>query len=109
MSDDIALYGLKNCDSCRKALKVLKNAVLIDIRREVDLSSKVPYWLDQVGADLLVNTRSTTWRELDASERDSTPSDLLVRFPTLIKRPVIEVQGKVYVGWSASVQDQLAR
>lgn len=109
MSDDIALYGLKNCDSCRKALKVLKNAVLIDIRRDVDLSSKVPYWLEQVGADLLVNKKSTTWRELDDSERDSPPSDLLVRFPTLIKRPVIEVQDKVYVGWSAHVQDQLAR
>lgn len=107
LSDKITVYGLKNCDSCRKALRALPNASLIDIRGEVDLTSKVPYWLEQVGANILVNTRSTTWRNLDSREKEVSPSELLVRYPTLVKRPVIESNQKVYVSWSAKVQKAL--
>lgn len=109
MSAEVTVYGLKNCDSCRKALKDLPGASFIDIRGEVNLTSKVPYWLEQVGADVLVNTRSTTWRNLDDREKEASPSELLVRYPTLIKRPVIEANQKVYVGWFASVQNELAQ
>lgn len=108
---DITLYGLKNCDTCKKALKALeaadKSVSFVDIRAEADLPGKLPDWLEAVGADTLINTRSTTWRGLDDAERgraQSDPSGLLAENPTLIKRPVIEAGGAVHVGWTKTVQ-----
>ncbi|MEM9225429.1 MAG: ArsC/Spx/MgsR family protein [Pseudomonadota bacterium] len=107
----LRLYGLKNCDTCKKALKALagngKAADFIDIRAEADLAEKVPAWLDAAGAALLVNTRSTTWRGLSEAERQQDPQTLLQAHPTLIKRPVIETGGAVHVGWSKATQAAL--
>ncbi len=106
----IKLYGLKNCDTCKKALKALPGVSFIDIRAEADLASKLPGWLEKAGAKALVNTRSTTWRGLDEQERaraETDPAGLLAEHPTLIKRPVIESADNVFVGWTSSVQTQL--
>ncbi len=110
----MTLYGLKNCDTCKKALKALEagghEVSFVDIRAEADLSAKLPAWLEAVGADRLINTRSTTWRGLDEAERakaQSDPAGLLEAHPTLIKRPVLETGGAVHVGWTKDVQAQL--
>ncbi|MAT35499.1 MAG: ArsC family transcriptional regulator [Ponticaulis sp.] len=109
------LYGLKNCDGCKKAMKALeaagKDFEFIDIRTNADLDSKVPQWLDAAGAKALVNTRSTTYRELPNEEKaiasGDTPGAVLISHPTLIKRPVIEDGDKVYVGWSKATEAEL--
>ncbi len=96
------LYGLKNCDTCRKAMKALPDARFVDIRTEADLAKKVPQWLKTVGAERLVNAKSTTWRGLsDADKAKAKAGDakVLIANPALIKRPVIEDGGKVTVGW----------
>lgn len=107
----LTLYGLKNCDTCKKARKALEaggnELVFVDIRSTADLRTKVPLWLDAVGADRLLNTRSTTWRALDETERGGDPQELLIANPTLIKRPVIEVGSKIYVSWSKDTQSAL--
>ena len=107
----VTLTGLKNCDTCKKALKAVADAGLsptfVDIRSESDLASKVPEWLEAVGTDQLINKRSTTWRNLSASERAEDPVSLLESHPTLIKRPVIETGEAVYVGWTKDVQGAL--
>jgi len=108
---DLTLYGLKNCDTCKKALKALeaagKSVAFVDIRVDADLSGKVPVWLQAAGADLLVNRRSTTWRNLDEAARTSNPEALLIANPTLIKRPVVEAEGETHVGWTRQVQAAL--
>ena len=108
---DLMLYGLKNCDTCKKALKSLTAAgqtvQFVDIRADTDLASKVPVWLAAAGPDLLVNRRSTTWRNLDETARASDPEIILTDNPTLVKRPVIEAGKTVYVGWSKDVQAAL--
>ena len=109
------LYGLKNCDTCRKALKALENAG-VDVRFRDVRSDGVP---DEVmtrawtrfGANLL-NTRSTTWRGLDEAERARAPLDLLADHPALMKRPLIETGlngagGDLYLGWDKAVQAAL--
>lgn len=108
---ELTLYGLKNCDTCKKALKALgaegHDVTFVDIRAEADLEAKLPAWLAALGADALVNTRSTTWRSLDESERakaQTDPQALLKAHPALIKRPVIEAGDAVSVGWTAPVQ-----
>lgn len=108
----LTLYGLKNCDTCKKALKALegagKSVTFVDIRAEADLQALVPKWLSSAGADLLVNRRSTTWRNLSDEARETDPEALLVANPTLIKRPVIDAGEAVYVGWTKDVQAALA-
>lgn len=111
---ELTLYGLKNCDTCKKALKALeaagRPAGFVDIRAEADLPAKLPVWLEAAGSEKLINTRSTTWRGLDEAQRgraQSDPQGLLAENPTLIKRPVIEAGGAVHVGWTKDVQAAL--
>ncbi|QDY70210.1 Spx/MgsR family RNA polymerase-binding regulatory protein [Qingshengfaniella alkalisoli] len=103
----LKLYGLKTCDTCRKALKALeaggKPVEFIDVRKTPPSAELLAQWLDQVG-DKLLNTKSTTWRGLDQVDRDRPVVELLAEQPTLIKRPVIEGAGKVTVGWTKEVQ-----
>ena len=109
LHNKITIYGFKNCDTCRKTLRVLPSAKFVDIREETDLQKKVPEWLNLIGADTLINTRSTTWRNLTAEERTFAPSELLVRYPTLIKRPVIEANGRLCVGWTKAIETELSK
>ena len=110
----INVYGLHNCDTCKKAVKALQADGVahsfVDIRAEADLSDRVPDWLGAVGVKALLNTRSTTWRGLDETQRarvETDPAALLVENPTLIKRPVIERDDAVTVGWSDDVRKAL--
>lgn len=108
------LYGLKNCDTCKKAMKALDaggvDYTFVDIRAEADLKTLAPRWIKAVGAGPLVNTRSTTWRGLSEADRTraaSDPAGLLRDNPTLVKRPVIEQGDQVFVGWTKDVQTAL--
>ena len=107
----VTLYGLKNCDTCKKALKALEAAGLtvqfIDIRAEADLGALLPKWLNTVSSETLINRRSTTWRNLSDDMRESEPKSLLEDHPTLIKRPVIEAGQSIHVGWTKDVQTAL--
>ena len=100
------LYGLKQCDTCRKALKLLETVTFVDVRKQ---GVPVPV-LEQAFArfgDKLLNRRSTTWRELSAEQRLQAPLGLLVAHPSLMKRPLIEANGQLYLGWGAEVQAAL--
>ncbi|MDD9724356.1 arsenate reductase [Roseovarius sp. SK2] len=101
------LYGLKNCDTCRKALKSLPNAELRDVRADGVPADVLARAHGQFGAALL-NTRSTTWRSLGEAERAGDPLDLLAAYPTLMKRPLIDDGGTLYLGWGKDVQAALA-
>jgi len=100
------LYGLKNCDTCRKALKALENVTLVDVRTEGVPTQVMARAFDEFGGALL-NTRSTTWRGLDAEERARPPLELLADHPTLMKRPLIEAGEALYLGWTKDVQEAL--
>ena len=69
----IKIYGLKNCDTCRKALKWLDSEdiahTFIDVRKDVINEDDVKRWLDSVGVDILLNRRGTTWRGLSDGEK----------------------------------------
>lgn len=116
MSQTVTLYGLKNCDTCRKAGSELDSAGrtvrFVDIRSEADLNAKVAEWLVRQPAADLVNKRSSTWRGLTDAEQARASDDadvraLLTAHPTLIKRPVIEAGGETYVGWNKAVKAAL--
>jgi arsenate reductase len=98
----LKLYGLKNCDTCRKAIKELTisgNAVhVVDVRVDRLSSALISSFIARFGADL-VNRKSTTWRNLSAAERLRPATDLLADYPALMKRPIIETKDGVYLGW----------
>ncbi|MEP6020755.1 MAG: ArsC/Spx/MgsR family protein [Paracoccaceae bacterium] len=100
------LYGLKNCDTCRKAMKALPQAELVDVRSDGVPADVLKAALDKFG-DALVNTRSTTWRGLDDTARASDPLQLLETHPALMKRPLIDVDGELHLGWTKATQDAL--
>lgn len=100
------IFGLKTCDSCRKAKKALKNPVFVDVRDDGLPDDVLARALAEFGG-ALVNTRSTTWRNLDAADRSGDAETLLRRHPALMKRPLIEAHGRLYLGWGAEVQAAL--
>ena len=104
------LYGLKNCDTTRKALKTLREAGLevtyIDVRKD-GVPSDLLSWLLVAFGDALVNKRSTSWRSLSDSERAADAHALLLEHPTLMKRPVIHTGEDFYLGWNAEVEAAL--
>ncbi|MEM1351089.1 MAG: ArsC/Spx/MgsR family protein [Pseudomonadota bacterium] len=102
------LYGLKTCDTCRKALRVLPKAEFVDVREAGVPMQVLKTALANFG-DSLVNTRSTTWRGLDAETRALPALELLVAHPSLMKRPLIVDAEKMWLGWGADVQAELSR
>lgn len=101
------IYGLKNCDTCRKALKSLDGVQLIDIRETPLEDALLDQALGQF-AENLVNTRSTTWRGLSPEERAHPPRDLLRAHPALMKRPLIQTaEGELLLGWTPDTRKTL--
>ncbi|WP_118134104.1 ArsC/Spx/MgsR family protein [Oceanicella sp. SM1341] len=110
----LTTYTLKTCDTCRKALKALEAAghevTNHDIRAEGLPREALPGWLEALGPEVLVNTRSTTWRGLDDATRarlSTDPAGLLADHPTLMKRPVILAGDTVHAGWTPAVRAAL--
>lgn len=102
------LYGISNCDTVKKArLWLDQHAVdyrFHDLRRDGLTSAHLQRWLATVPDwETLVNRRSTTWKQLDDTTRgqlnDRTATKILLAHPTLIKRPIVERDGTLIVGF----------
>lgn len=100
------IYGLKTCDTCRKALKSLPGARLVDVRADGLPGEVLERAVAQFGGDL-VNRRSATWRGLSEEERALAPEALVARHPSVMKRPLIEHDGKLHLGWSDELRAAL--
>jgi len=100
------IYGLKTCDTCRKALKSLEGSRLHDIRAEGFPDGLLARAADRFGKDVL-NTKSATWRGLDADERARPMLDLIADHPALMKRPLILDGDRLYLGWGSDVRAAL--
>jgi Spx/MgsR family transcriptional regulator len=102
----LTVYGIKQCDTCRKALAWLSQQGIEhrfhDFRADGLQASLLQEWLDSDFSGQLVNRRSTTWRQLDDIQRQSQGEallDLLIQHPTLIKRPVFVTDRVIAVGF----------
>lgn len=108
----LQFYGLKNCDSCRAALKALDAAgmevAFRDVRDDGVPPDVLRRALDDHGADKVINRRSTTWRGLDDPARAGDPADLLAGNPPLMKRPLIVLaDGATIIGWDDGARGAL--
>jgi len=102
----IEVYGIKNCDSVKKALLFFKKHnlkyKLHDFKTEAVSCDYIKKWLNQVDLKTLFNSRSTTYRTLKLKElnpNDDEKISWLCKENLLIKRPVIEYNNKVIVGY----------
>jgi Spx/MgsR family transcriptional regulator len=103
----IQVYGIKNCDSVKKALKFFKEHdieyKLFDFKTENLPCEKIAYWASKVGIKTLFNSRSTTYRNLKLKELnldEEGQKEWLCKENLLIKRPVIEFNDDVIVGYN---------
>lgn len=106
----ITLYGLSNCDTCKKARNWLTRFEVahefVDYRANPVPPATLKSWAQQVGGwERLVNKSSTTWRNL-LPQRKNPGSDpewtlLLKEYPALVRRPVVvQADGEVSVGFT---------
>ena len=104
MNKSIKVYGIKNCDTVKKAIVYLNDCDVdyqfIDFRQNPISLQVLKKMVESVGWELLINKRSTTYRSLSEEQKSNINYDLVLRLPTLIKRPVL-VQGEsILVGFS---------
>ncbi len=103
----IVVHGLKNCDTCKKAVGALSAAKQAhrfhDVRADGLTEAMLDRWMKGVGWESLLNRRGTTWRGLPAADTEGVDEAkaraLMLSHPALIKRPVFEKDGSIVVGF----------
>ena len=106
----IQLYGIPNCDTVKKARTWLDAAGIAyafhDYKKEGADPARLAQWADAAGWEALLNRRGTTFRKLPDAEKEGIDRDraiaLMAAQPSLIKRPVVEHEGGLLVGFSES-------
>jgi Spx/MgsR family transcriptional regulator len=98
------VYGIKNCDTVKKALNWLESKKITwefhDYKSKGIAEAKLKEWCKQTGWESLVNKKGTTWRQLDDALKtkivnEKAAIDLMVGKTSIIKRPLIEKDGKI--------------
>ena len=101
------LYGIKNCDTVKKARHWLDEQQVSyrfhDVRTDGLDSQMIERWITTAGWEKVLNKVGTTWRKLDPAVKDHVSADnvvdLLMKYPTMIKRPVLDQNGTITVGF----------
>ena len=107
----ITLYGIPNCNTIKKAREWLADHNIEyhfhDYKKEGVTAEKLKTWVKEFGIETVVNKKGTTWRKLSAEVPDqkltaTTAVNLMKENPSLIKRPVLEADGKTHIGFDES-------
>ncbi|WP_324030198.1 ArsC family reductase [Pantoea sp. JZ2] len=117
MSGQWVMFGIKNCDTIKKARRFLEVAGVDyrfhDYRADGLTDEQLQQFIDALGYQDLLNTRGTTWRKLPESERDSitdaaSAKALMLAQPAIIKRPVLRTaDGTLLLGFSETLYQNL--
>lgn len=103
----IAIYGIRNCETMKKALAWLDDHQVAyafhDYKKSGVDKTRLQQWVKHLGWKTLLNVRGTTWRRLTPEQQaDMTQAKavaLMVEYPSLIKRPVVETGQQLLVGF----------
>jgi arsenate reductase len=104
-----ALYGIKNCDTCKKARQWLEqNGIehrFHDYRADGLTPELLQSFIDRLGWEKLLNKSSTSWRQLPPEQQADLTREkaarLMLETPTLIKRPILDTGNKLIIGFKA--------
>lgn len=109
------LYGIKNCDTVKKARTWLDAHQVAyqfhDFRSDGLDRRDIASWLQILGAEKLINKRSTTWKQLSEQEKalalTKDAVDLILAHPTLIKRPLLDTGKSLHSGFKGTDYAQI--
>ncbi|MEA3352782.1 MAG: arsenate reductase family protein [Campylobacterota bacterium] len=106
----INIYGIKTCNSVRKAIKFCKENKLeysfVDFRAEPLSSEKIKYFASKVDINVLFNNKGTKYRDLKLKELnldDNGKLEWLCKENMLLKRPVVEYDNGVLAGYNEEI------
>ncbi|WP_140938252.1 Spx/MgsR family RNA polymerase-binding regulatory protein [Sphingobacterium lumbrici] len=108
----VEIYGIKNCNTVKKALDWLTEHEITytfhDFKKEPVQEEKLIEWTEKVSWEQLVNKKGTTWRKLTKEEQDnvndiSSAIRVLLVNNSMIKRPIIEYNNLVLLGFDDNV------
>lgn len=108
------IYGIKNCDTMKKARTWLDDHDVAhdfhDYKAKGIDASTLDSWIDKVGWEVLLNKAGTTFKKLDETKKDNLDAAkakaLMLEQPSIIKRPVLDVDGKLTVGFKPETYQQ---
>jgi Spx/MgsR family transcriptional regulator len=111
MTNAITIYGIKNCDTMKKARAWLDGHGVgyefHDYKAAGAPEEKLKAWAGELGWETLLNRAGTTFRKLPDAEKEGLNEckalTLMLEQPSMIKRPVLEVGGKVLVGFKPEI------
>ena len=111
----ITLFGIKNCDTIKKARNWLTQSAITyrfhDYRIDGLDELQLKQWSTELGWQQLLNTRGTTWRKLADAERadldEARAIQLMLTYPALIKRPLLDTGAARYLGFDANTYEQI--
>ncbi len=110
------LYGIPNCNTVKKARTWLtENGIEIpfhDFKKQGVSEELLKAWLKQIGWEKLVNRQGTTWRQLPDEAKAAVCDGagairLMLEKSSVIKRPVLETDGKITLGFDAATYQSL--
>jgi Spx/MgsR family transcriptional regulator len=112
----ITVYGISNCDTIRRARKWLEGEGIAyrfhDYRKDGVDADLIRAWAGELGWEVLLNRRGTTWRKVPENEREDLDESkavaLMTAYPAMIKRPLFDLGDERRVGFSKSDQAALA-
>ena len=111
----VYIYGITHCDIVKKALKYLQARevayTFLDYKKEGISTEKLQDWCGKAGWQTVFNKRSTTWKEIAAAEGSEPDNEasairLMQQHSSIIKRPVVEINGKLIVGYDEAAYQQ---
>jgi arsenate reductase len=100
----LIVYGIPACSTVKKARSFLDEQgrpyTFHDYKKQGVPEKQLDAWIQAVGWEPLVNRQGTTWRKFDDATKTAvvdaaSAKALMMANPSLIKRPVVELQGKV--------------
>lgn len=96
----ITIYGIKSCDTMKKAFAKLDELgvsyIFHDYKKQGIDKDSLQRWVNELGIDKVLNKRGTTWRKLNDEQKQAADADLskaielLIDNTSMIKRPIIE-------------------
>jgi Spx/MgsR family transcriptional regulator len=111
MAKPITIYGIKNCDTMKKARAWLDSHGVAysfhDYKAEGIERARLARWAKEVGWETLLNRAGTTFRKLDDADKETLSEAraiaLMLAQPSMIKRPVLDLGGKLLVGFKPEI------
>ena len=110
------IYGIKNCDTMKKVFTWLNNKgieyTFFDYKKETLTEDQFKFWLTKLPLEQIVNKQGTTYKKLTddqkvAIQNPDTAFDIINENTSVIKRPLIEINDQVFVGFNETLWSEI--